>query len=43
MLCALHVEVVVAVEVSVADGFHDVVVEEVGGTFDIDIILSSRG
>ena len=25
MLCALHVEVVAAVEVAVADGFHDVV------------------
>ena len=25
MLCALHVEVVAAVEIAVADGFHDVV------------------
>ena len=28
MLCALHVEVVAAVEVAVADGFHDVVLAD---------------
>ena len=42
MLCALHVEVVAAVEVAVGDGFHDVVVEDVGGAFEIEIILSFR-
>ena len=39
----LHIEVIAAVEIAVADGFHDVVGADVGGTFDIDIILSSRG
>ena len=35
MLCALHVEVVAAVEVAVGDGFHDVVVEDVGAGFEV--------
>ena len=35
MLCALHVEVVAAVEVAVADGFHDVVVADGGGGFEV--------
>ena len=35
MLCALHVEVVWAVEVAVGDGFHDVVGEDVVGAFEV--------
>ena len=50
MLCALHVEVVAAVEIAVADGFHDVVLAdgdaglEVGdgaGDFE-DAVVSPR-
>ena len=35
MLCALHVEVVWAVEVAVGDGFHDVVGEDVVAAFEV--------
>ena len=35
MLCALHVEVVAAVEVAVADGFHDVVLADLDAAFEV--------
>ena len=35
MLCALHVEVVAAVEIAVADGFHDVVLADGDAAFQI--------
>ena len=35
MLCALHVEVVAAVEVAVADGFHDVVLADGDAAFEV--------
>ena len=35
MLCALHVEVVTAVEVAVADGFHDVVLADGDAAFEV--------
>ena len=50
MLCALHVEVVAAVDVAVGDGFHDVVVEDVVAAFEVgdgagdfeDAVVGSR-
>ena len=35
MLCALHVEVVAAVEVAVADGFHDVVLADLDAALEV--------
>ena len=35
MLCALHVEVVAAVEIAVADGFHDVVLADLDAGFEV--------
>jgi hypothetical protein len=35
MLCALHVEVVAAVEIAVADGFHDVVLADLDAAFEV--------
>lgn len=35
MLCALHVEVVAAVEVAVADGFHDVVLADCDAAVEV--------
>ena len=50
MLCALHVEVVAAVEVAVADGFHDVVLADLDAAFEVgdgagdfqDAVVGSR-
>ncbi len=50
MLCALHVEVVAAVEVAVADGFHDVVLADGDAGFEVgdgasdleDAVVGSR-
>ena len=42
MLCALHVEVVAAVDVAVGDGFHDVVGADERRALEIEIILSFR-
>ena len=35
MLCALHVEVVAAVEIAVADGFHDVALADGDAAFEV--------
>ena len=50
MLCALHVEVVAAVEIAVADGFHDVVLADLDAAFEVgdgagyfqDAVVGSR-
>ena len=50
MLCALHVEVVAAVEVAVADGFHNVVLADGNAAFEVgdgagyfqDAVVGSR-
>lgn len=39
MLCALHVEVVAAVEVAIADGFHDVVLADLDAAVEAGVIV----